>query len=221
MKNRGLLWISTVCFFSFSLVAGWGQVSAVMAKPDAKEMYAGKKIKMIVPYGPGGGYDTTARTLAPFIGKYTAARVILRNVTGGGGLNGMNVLWKSKPDGFTIGLITGIPASFNQIAGSKGVKFDLRKFAWLARVSPTPNVLAVGAGGSFKTLEDISKADRPLKSGTTGRGSSITVLGKLMGMTLGFNVKFVFAYSSTSEVFVSMVRGDTDFIATVYDSVLR
>jgi len=70
MKNRGSLWISTVCLFSFSLVARW------------------------------------ARTLAPFIEKYTGAKVIIRNVTGGGGLNGMSALWKSKPDGTALCLLS-------------------------------------------------------------------------------------------------------------------
>ena len=126
MKNKLFHRVSLYTLL-FLVTVALGIPGTVSAK-DLAKTYAGKKVTFIVPFGPGGGYDTISRALVPYIGKHTGANVILRNVTGAGGLNGMNTLWKSRPNGFTIGLVTGIGACLNQIAGSKGVRFDTEKF---------------------------------------------------------------------------------------------
>ena len=52
--------------------------------------YKGKVIKLVVGYGPGGGYDTYARLLAPRIERETGATVVVENHPGGGGLVALN-----------------------------------------------------------------------------------------------------------------------------------
>ena len=197
------------------------QLSKAAAQSDIMEAYEGKKIKFIVHYGPGGGYDSAARTLAPFIEKYTGARVVIVNIPGAGGLNGMNTLWKAKGNGLTIGLISGLTAVSNQMASLSGVKFDLKDFLWLGRISPTPFVFATSASGQFKNIEDVLKADRPIKIGTTGLGNAITVAAQLTSKALGVDVNLILGFNSTSEIFVSIMRGDIDGVTTVRDTVFN
>lgn len=213
--------ISTIMgiFFLITLISSI-QLTTALAQSDIMDAFKGKKIKFIVHYGPGGGYDSAARTLAPFIEKYTGARVVIVNIPGAGGLNGMNTLWKAKGDGLTIGLISGLTAVSNQMAGLKGVKFDLKNFAWLGRISPTPFVFAVSSSGQFKSIEDVLKADRPLKIGTTGRGNAITVAAQMTSEAIGMDIKLILGFNSTAEIFVSIMRGDIDGVTTVRDTVL-
>jgi len=209
-----------LCCIALVLTAwGWGQNKA-FANKELEKIYAKKKIIFIVPFGPGGGYDTIARTLLPYIGKYTGSKVILRNVTGAGGLNGMNTLWKSRPDGFTIGLVTGIGACLNQIAGSKGARYDVQKFTWFGRISPNFFSMASSAQGPFKTMEGVIQSNRPIKIGTTGAGSALTIAGRLLAKSYDFNVEFVLGYSSTGEIYIGAIRGDIDVAIGAADSVL-
>lgn len=217
MKDK----FSLFCIFILALIFTTLQCTPASAQSDLKSAFEGKKIKFIVHYGAGGGYDSAARTLAPFIEKYTGAKVIIVNIPGAGGLNGMNTLWKARGDGQTIGLISGLTAVSNQMAGLKGVKFDLKKFVWLGRISPTPFVFATSASGQFKNIEDVIKADRPVKIGTTGMGNAITVAAQMTSKALGIDVKMILGFSGTSEIFVSIMRGDIDGVTTVRDTVFN
>jgi len=219
MKSRSYHRVSLYPLL-FVLAIAWCMPVSIYAKEDIAKTYAGKNISFIVPFGPGGGYDTISRTLVPYIGKYTGTNVILRNVTGAGGLNGMNTLWKAKPNGFTIGLVTGIGACLNQIAGSKGVRFDIEKFTWFGRISPNFFSMAVSPGSSFKNIEDVIAAKRPVKIGTTGAGAALTIAGRMMAKAYGFEVDFVLGYGSTGEIYIGVIRGDIDVAISAADSVL-
>ena len=56
---------------------------------DAASFYKGKVITLLVGFNPGGGYDTYARLLAPFLEQRTGATVVVKNVPGGGSLVAM------------------------------------------------------------------------------------------------------------------------------------
>ena len=68
----------------------------------------GDTIRIIVPYSPGGGYDSQARLAAPFVEKEIQkagmpnTKVIVENIRGGGGAIATAQVYASKPDGKTI-----------------------------------------------------------------------------------------------------------------------
>ena len=64
----------------------------------------------VVPYDPGGGYDEYSRILAPYLEKYTGARVDIVNMPGSGGMRGAVEIFNSPSDGTYIGII--VPAFF-------------------------------------------------------------------------------------------------------------
>ena len=66
------------------------------------DTYPSKPIKLIVPYGAGGGGDTTSRFIADLASDILGVKVLVENKTGGGGTIGIGAVAKSKPDGYTI-----------------------------------------------------------------------------------------------------------------------
>ena len=58
--------------------------------------YQGKTLTMIIPHSPGGGFDTYARTIAPYLEKELGVEIIAKQAKGAGGVLGTNLLWKSK-----------------------------------------------------------------------------------------------------------------------------
>ena len=73
------------------------------------DSYPSKPIKLIVPYGAGGGGDTTSRFIADLATDILGVKVLVENKTGGGGTIGIGAVAKSKPDGYTIGFISTSP----------------------------------------------------------------------------------------------------------------
>src|ERR1700733_11869480 len=65
----------------------------------AEPFYAGKTIRVLVGFGPGGGYDLYARTLGRFLGRHIAGApaVIVQNMPGAGSLKVVNYLFNAAP----------------------------------------------------------------------------------------------------------------------------
>ena len=54
--------------------------------PDTcREVFEGRRATIAVPNGPGGGYDTYAREIAPFLADVTGLNVRVANIEAGGG----------------------------------------------------------------------------------------------------------------------------------------
>ena len=64
-----------------------------------------RPIRMIVPFGPGGGADTLGRTVAEPLGELLGVEIIAENVTGAGGTIGVGTMANSEADDYTIGVI--------------------------------------------------------------------------------------------------------------------
>src|SRR6202140_1099979 len=111
---------------SFVLTAG-AVASALAADAD----FPGRNIDFIIPKAPGGGFDNLVRVIAPSLEKSLPHKVsvVPDNVPAGGGGKGIGQLYRSKPDGHTIGLID-IPGSFILQQRQGGGAFDLNKITW-------------------------------------------------------------------------------------------
>ena len=59
-------------------------------------------LKIVVPFGPGGGSDFLARLIAPKLGEALKETVVIDNRPGAGGTVGADFVAKSAPDGQTV-----------------------------------------------------------------------------------------------------------------------
>src|SRR5215831_14870859 len=89
---------------------------AARAAPAAANFPA-KNIQFIIPYAPGGGFDTFVRFIAPVMETHLPRRtnIVPNNITAGSGSRGISQLYRSKPDGYTIGIFD-VPGMFIQQA---------------------------------------------------------------------------------------------------------
>ena len=81
--------------------------SAVLSSPVlGQAQYPSKPVRLIVPYPPGGGTDTMARTLGLKLSEMLGQQVIVDNRPGGGANIGAELAAKSPPDGYTLLMCT-------------------------------------------------------------------------------------------------------------------
>ena len=73
-------------------------VMSAMAQPA----WPDRTIKVIVPYTPGGGTDAVTRHLLDKVTAETKWSMIVDNKPGGNGNVGLDIVAKSKPDGYTL-----------------------------------------------------------------------------------------------------------------------
>jgi tripartite-type tricarboxylate transporter receptor subunit TctC len=168
-----------------------------------------KDVTFIIPYGPGGGFDTYVRKIAPMMEKYlpNKVNVIPRNIDGAGGRKAISDLYRAKPNGYTIAIFNMPGMLLDKILGKK-TNYEIEKFTWLSRIAVTPYTLAVNSKGPYKSLEDLKKA-KGLKYAVTSPSSTSYVAGKIMASIVGLDVKFLPGYKGSAKISLSVIRGDT------------
>jgi tripartite-type tricarboxylate transporter receptor subunit TctC len=173
--------------------------------------YKGKVIEFVVPYAVGGGFDAYARGLKPYMEKYIpGTTLVVRNITGGGGLTGTNQLYRSKGDGLTIGILNGAGMVLNQILGAQEVLYDLNKMGWVGRVYADTHILAVPSKSPFRAVQDLKNAKRPLVMAQTGKGSDDFFLTFLSFKALGIPYRNVIGFQGSAEAIMAVLRGEQD-----------
>jgi len=175
---------------------------------DAAAFYKGKVIKWIVPYKPGGGYDEYSRLLAPYMEKYTGARVDIVNMPGAGGMKGANEIFNSPPDGLTVGIINGSAMVTNELAEIEGADYKVADYNFLGRVVADLRVLVVGTNSPYKSFSDLMKAKDDVMVGATGLGGSTYVDAVITGPAFGIKQRVIHGFNNSTDVRQAMLRGD-------------
>src|SRR5680860_1431098 len=91
---------------------------------DCSELES-ETITFAVPYDAGGGYDTYARLMAPYLEEEIGATVVVENQPGAGGLLAINSLLTAPADGTTIAIMNAVGSGGAVIADAEGVQFEL------------------------------------------------------------------------------------------------
>src|SRR6266478_6544068 len=109
---------------------------------DVAEFYKGKRINLIVSYGPGGGYDVYARVLAKYMSKYIPGNptIVVQNMPGAGSMRGANYIYNVAPrDGTAFGTFARNIPLLGLIKTNQNVQFDPTRFTWLGSSSSYGN----------------------------------------------------------------------------------
>lgn len=126
-------------------------VSAVTAAGHGD--YPTKTVNYIIPFGPGGESDITARHQQSFFKKLFGEDLVISYKPGGGGAVGWSQLNGMKGDGYTI---MGINLPHIVIKPrQKNVGFATNDIAGVYMFHYTPDALVVNMDSPFKTVQDI------------------------------------------------------------------
>ncbi|MBI3917090.1 MAG: tripartite tricarboxylate transporter substrate binding protein [Betaproteobacteria bacterium] len=131
--NRG---ITTSSIF-VAAAAAFGAAFSCVAQE-----YPARPVRMIVPFPPGGGTDYFGRIIAQKLTENLGATFVVDNRGGAGGIIGTEVAAKSKPDGYTIILVSTSHAINPSL--HRKLPFDpARDFAPVTMLASGPLLLVV------------------------------------------------------------------------------
>ncbi|MBN2567831.1 MAG: tripartite tricarboxylate transporter substrate binding protein [Deltaproteobacteria bacterium] len=132
---------------AIAIVVTFGLTTPALAEfPD-------KPVHYIIPFGPGGESDITARFQEPFFKKKFGQNLVIEYKPGGGGAVGWAQLNTMKGDGYTI-MGTNLPHIVIQPL-QKDVGFTTDDIINIYMFHYTPDAIVVNNDSSFKTLEDL------------------------------------------------------------------
>lgn len=181
---------------------------------------AGRTVTVIIGFGPGGGYDLWARTIARHLGKHLPGNPTIapENMQGAGSYRAANFIANVAPkDGTAIALISR-DAVLGPLTGAPGAQFDATKLSWIGTPATETNICIAYNTSAVKTVEDLKTKELVL--GDTGIGTGTHSYPKALNDILGFKFRLVGGYPSSADVFLAMERNEVQGICESYDSVL-
>jgi len=123
-------------------------------KAGAQAIWPNRPVRVMVPYPPAGGADTTARIVFARLGEMLGQQFVIENRGGAGGTIGEAVAAKADPDGYTV-LHDATAFSVNSSLYSN-LPFDYNKdFDPVALISLVPNILVVTPSVPVRTVADV------------------------------------------------------------------
>ncbi|MGR5092743.1 tripartite tricarboxylate transporter substrate binding protein [Vibrio maritimus] len=169
--------------------------------------YPAKNIRLVVPFGAGGGTDAVGRTLANSAKDILGQNIAVMNRTGGAGAVGMSFGAQQRADGYTLTVVTREIASLPQMGLMQHTADD---FKLIRMVNLDPAVVLVSADSPYNTINDLiaeaKKEDGAVKFASTAAPNFyLMALEKDQGIKLN-----AIPYNGASEAIPAVLGKHTD-----------
>jgi tripartite-type tricarboxylate transporter receptor subunit TctC len=180
----------------------------------AEEGYPERDITLVLPFGPGGIADITARVVADAAGKKLGRQIVIMNQPGAGGATAARSVLNAPADGYTLALFSNGTAI--SVPLFKKLAFDpVKDFQPVSSLAYFDFVFVTKAGSKFTSLADVLNAARAepgaLNVGTINVGSSQNLAAELFKSTSGIDFTIV-PYKATPDLLVALLGDELDVI---------
>lgn len=186
----------------------------------AQDSFPSGPVTLIVPYGPGGSTDRTARPLAVELERIWGQPVVIENMPGAGSMIGTTEMTQADPDGLTLLINTAA------ISTAPAIQTDLQ-FDPVADVTPisllitSPYVLVGGANVESADFAGFLEEaqNRPMFMATAGPGSSGHFMSELLIQAADLPADVVH-FSGAGESMTNLMGGHADTYISTTASVM-
>ena len=209
--------MDTKSIFCLSTVLRIGITTVMLATTGVAlaQEYPTKPIRLIVPWPPGGGVDTSARIIAQPLAERLGQPVVIENKPGAAGNIGTALVTQEKPDGYTLLMASLSPNAVNPHLYSK-LGFDpIKGFSPVALVYTVPSFLIVPANSPANTPADLVKMAKEnpgkLNFSSGGVGSSQHLFAVMFKAATDIDIVHV-AYKGTSPAETALLAGQVDLM---------
>lgn len=183
--------------------------------------YPTKSIRMIVPFVAGGGTDLLARLIAPRLGDLLQQQIVVDNRGGAGSIVGTQIVAKSVPDGYTLGMFDTAFAINPALYEKLPYDYD-RDFNIVAIMATSPTLLITHNGLKVKTIQDFiayAKASPgKIRFASAGVGSSSHLTGEIFKMHAKIDMIHI-PYKGAGAAIIDILGGHADVTFVVPGTV--
>ena len=173
------------------------------------QAYPTRLVRLIVPFGPAGATDITARLIGQWLSERLGQQFVIENRPGAGGNIGTEAVVRAAPDGYTLLYVTTANAVSATLFDKLNFNF-IRDIAPVAPIVRFPYIMVVNPSVPAKTLPEFmayAKANPgKINMASPGIGSTPHVNGELFKVMTGTNMVHV-PYRSAAAVMTDLLSG--------------
>jgi tripartite-type tricarboxylate transporter receptor subunit TctC len=189
-------------------------IVGILLASSAYGAWPDRPVKIVVPYGPGGGADTFARPLAAKLSEQLGSPFVIDNKAGAGGTIGVQFAAKSAPDGYTFVVGAVHQAMSESLYPNRGYDFD-RDFVPVGLTAVVPNVLVINPKLPFKTAGEliVYAKENPdkLTYCSSGNGTSQHVIAELFKSNVKVKMLHI-PHKGTAAAMTTFLSGNCDLM---------
>jgi tripartite-type tricarboxylate transporter receptor subunit TctC len=197
-------------------------LAITLAAPATAQDYPTQPIRIIVPFGPGGGSDIVTRIIAESMQKKLGQPFVVENKPGAGGTIGNEMVARAAPDGYTIGIMTA--GQIIAAAMTKQMRYDtLTAFDPIAQVGTAGLIIVTRAdypASTVKELVDAAKASPgKIVFASPGFGATQHLSAELFKQTANINMLHV-PFRTSPEAITALIGKQVDVLFDTVPAVL-
>ena len=184
---------------------------------QSSQDYPTKPVRLIEPFGAGGGPDLVGRALAQELTALWGQPVTVENIPGAGATAGPAQVAKSPADGYT--LLINTSAQAYSAALLKHLPYDpLKDFIPIVPLTSQPYVLVAGKSAGVTSVRDLIAKARAkpgeIKFGSTGVGTGSHLGVEKFNLAAGIKTIHVPARAGEGivDTIANVVAGRTDYM---------
>ena len=189
----------------------------VLGGPAAAQTYPERPVRIVLPLGPGGVGDISARIIADKLSDKFGKRFFIENMPSPDGIVAANTVINAPADGYTLMLLTGGIAS--SVPQYKQFPFDLNALTPISSIGYFDPLMVVNAKSAFKTLDDFLMAVREkpgtLNVGTISAGGVQNLTANYFKQASGTDFVIV-PFRTTPDTVVALMRNDVQMVIDFY-----
>jgi tripartite-type tricarboxylate transporter receptor subunit TctC len=183
--------------------------TAIAAPSLAQPAWPTRTIRVVIPFGPGGGTDNLVRILEPHVTRALGQQLVIENRPGAGSIVGTEIVARSEPDGYTL---VALDSTFVINPGlMPTLPYDsARDFTPVTLLAHAPVVLLAHPSVPATTLAELvalAKA-RPgtLAYASGGNGAPTHLVGEMLKSEAGIDLTHL-PYRGTGPAMNDVIAG--------------
>jgi tripartite-type tricarboxylate transporter receptor subunit TctC len=174
-----------------------------------------RPVTMVVPFAPGGVYDTFGRVYAASFSELLHQQVVVENVPGAGGMTGAARVARADPDGYTFLFGGESPNSQSPLVNKAPLYDPATDFAPVALMAIQPLILVARGGipgGSLPDFIAYAKQNQSkMQYGSPGTGTGSHLACALLGLSVGIDVTHV-PFRGLGPAMQELLAGRIDYL---------
>lgn len=191
-----------------------GLIASMLTLSAAEAAWPEKPVTLIVPFGAGGGTDISARLLANMLEKKIGKPIVVQNISGAAGTQGVATLAAAKADGYTYAYVP--VGTMCQQPHLMRLPYGVDDFDFLGNVMMQPVVVMAGNNAPWKNFSEflatVKANPNKYVVGITGKGNMNHT--PMLSLAKHFDLKLRFIpYRNSAEIFKDMMAGRTHLFA--------
>jgi tripartite-type tricarboxylate transporter receptor subunit TctC len=183
--------------------------------PARAQDWPTRPVTLVVPFAPGGVYDTFGRVYAASLSELLHQQVIVENVPGAGGMTGAARVARAEPDGYTFLFGGESPNSQSPLVNKAPLYDPATDFAPVALMAIQPLILVARSGIPGGNLPDFiayaKQNQTKMQYGSPGTGTGSHLACALLGLSVGIDVTHV-PFRGLGPAMQELLAGRIDYL---------